>query len=79
MEKAHGGASREDEDDAAAAARTGAARVASRRCRPALAGGATTGGETGFSAERLANVLYILLLLISAKLIYDRAGGLLVP
>ena len=47
MEKADGGASREDEDDAAAAARTGAARVASRRCRPALAGGATTSGEAG--------------------------------
>src|SRR5438132_57021 len=47
MEKADGGASREDEDDAAAAARTGAARVASCRCRPALASGATTGGETG--------------------------------
>src|SRR6266699_454657 len=45
--KADGGASREDEDGAAAAARTGAARVAFRRCRPALAGGATTGGEAG--------------------------------
>ena len=47
LEKSHGGSGRKDEDDAAAAARTGAARVASRRCRPALAGGATAGGEAG--------------------------------
>jgi len=47
LEKSHGGSGRKDEDDAAAAARTRAARVASRRCRPPLAGGATTSGEAG--------------------------------
>src|SRR5216684_1142089 len=47
LEKSHGGSGRKDEDNAAAAARTGAARVASRRCRPPLAGGATTSGEAG--------------------------------
>src|SRR5437764_15222759 len=47
VEEAHGGAGRKDEDDAAEAAREGSARVASRRCRPPLAGGATTGSEAG--------------------------------